>query len=330
MNALMNKPKETCSSCVEGKNREIMKFDEFTRNICDEVGRVLGDGYRVEVREIRKNNGVVLKGLLITPEADGVQNVVPTIYLNDLFKAYRSGRSFATVIETVLTAYRENIPNEPVDMGFFRSFEKVRDRVCFQLVSRTGNERLLEDVPYKEFLDLAVCFYYAYQGEALGEGTILIHNSHMEMWGTFTDELYALALENTPKLFSWECSSLKEVLKDLAGLGLSEEAEAPGAGSNGELSMRVLTNKQKHYGAACMLYPGLLEKLALTGGRNLYILPSSIHDVILLEDTGEWCEEEFKEMIASVNATVVAPEEVLSNSLYYYDIMDKAVRIIEA
>lgn len=330
MNALINKSKDMCSTCTEDGMVENMEFDEFTQNICSEIGRAFGEGYQVEVRKVKKNNGVVLKGLMITPEADGLQNVVPTIYLNDLFKAYRSGKDFATVIETVLTAYRENTPKESVDMGFFRSFDKVRDRICFRLVSRAGNEGLLDDVPHKEFLDLAVCFYYAYQGEPLGEGTILIHNSYMEMWGICTDELYALALENTPRLFFWECSSLKEVLKDLACLDLSGEAVAPRAGSNGELSMRVLTNKQKHYGAACMLYPGLLEKLALMGGRNLYILPSSIHDLILLEDTGEWCEEEFKEMIASVNATVVAPEEVLSNSLYYYDINDKTVRIAGA
>lgn len=320
---------ELCSSGTEGMT-ENMGFDEFTRNICAEIGRVLGEDYRVEVREIMKNNGVVLKGLMITLEADGVQNVVPTIYLDALFKTYKSGKDFAAVIEMLLTAYRENTPKEPVDMEFFRSFEKVRSRICFRLVNRAGNERLLEDVPHKEFLDLAICFYYAYQGEPLGEGVILIHNSHMEMWGTSEEELYALALDNTPRLFSWECSSMKELLKDLTGLNLSGEEEISRTGSRGELSMRVLTNKQRHYGSACMLYPGVLEELALVGQRNLYILPSSIHDVILLEDTGIWREEDFREMIASVNATVVAPEEVLSDSLYYYDIEEKTVRIIAA
>ena len=327
MNAVINEPKGLFTSYVEEKMTQTMEFDEFARNICSEAGRVLGEDYQVEVREIRKNNGVVLKGLVITPETGGLQNVVPTIYLDDLFKAYRSGRTFGTVTEMLLEAYRKNTPKEPVDMEFFRSFEKVRGRICFRLVGRAGNERLLEDVPHKEFLDLAVCFYYAYQGEPLGEGTILIHNSYMEMWGTCTEELYALALENTPRLFSWECRSMEELIKDMTGLTPSGEEDELRTSPHGGLSMRVLTNKRKFYGAACMLYPGLLEKIALEGRRNLYILPSSLHEVILLEDTGMENEEELKEMIASVNSTVVGHEEVLSNSLYYYNIEEKTVKI---
>lgn len=199
----------------------------------------------------------------------------------------------------------------------------------FRLVGRKGNEELLGDVPHKEFLDLAVCFHYAYQGGPLGDGTILVHNSHMEMWDTSVEELYALARDNTPGLFPWECSTLEDILKEMDDRDTCG-ASAPKGSHPGEVPMRVLSSRKRIYGAASVLYPGVLEKLALKWMRNLYILPSSIHEVILLEDTGAWKEGELREMIAHVNATAVAPEEVLSDSLYYYNFREDVIRIAEA
>lgn len=330
MKDFINASKDSGNLCREDKMAKSMEFKEFTQNLCSEVEQELGEDFRVEVREIKKNNGIVLQGLMIAPETGGVQNVVPTIYLDDLFKAYRSGMDFAAVVRTLLTVYRKNTLEERIDMEFFRSFEKVRSRICFRLIGKARNEELLEDVPHMEFLDLAVCFYYAYQGEPLGEGTILIHNSHMEMWGTCVEELYALAKENTPSLFPWECSSLDEILKGLTGWDICEEDGDSKNGSFGDIPMRVLSNHKRLHGASCVLYPGLLEELALMRQSNLYILPSSLHEVIILEDTGREDEEELRQMIAFINATEVAPEEVLSDSLYYYDIEEKRVRIIAA
>jgi len=80
-----------------------------------------------------------------------------------------------------------------------------------------------------------------------------------------------------------------------------------------------LSNSRKSRGAACILYPGVLEGIAAEEKHNLYIIPSSIHEVLILPDNGAICADELKKMIFEVNCTQVAPEEVLSNSLYYYN-----------
>ena len=95
-----------------------------------------------------------------------------------------------------------------------------------------------------------------------------------------------------------------------------------------EVPLRVLSNVKRVHGAICMLYPDVLENLAQEEQRSFYILPSSVHEVILLADTGSGLPGELKAMIAEVNSTQVAPEEVLSDSLYYYDFTDKKVKII--
>ena len=95
-----------------------------------------------------------------------------------------------------------------------------------------------------------------------------------------------------------------------------------------EAQMKVLSNTRRIEGAVCILYPGVLESLAREEGHDLYILPSSIHEVILLPDTGAPSAEELKRMVREVNDTQVAPEEVLSYSLYRYRRTDGRVTIV--
>lgn len=298
-----------------------MEIKEFAKKVCKAVKQELGESCRVECKEVRKNNGVVLHGLLVLRED---RNVAPTIYLDAFLEAYEAGATFGTVVERLLSICREDALKEHIDMEFFRSFDKVRDRICYRLIGRKGNEDLLEDIPYIEFLDLAICFYYAYQGDLLGEGTILIHNSHMEFWDTCTAELFGLAKRNTQRLFPWACNSLREVLDEIAEEGDSSGEEC----IFDEVPLKVLSNVKRMYGAICMLYPDVLETLARRECRSFYILPSSIHEVILLADTGNGSARDLKKMIVDVNGTQVAPEEVLSDSLYYYDFTDKRVKII--
>ncbi len=182
------------------------------------------------------------------------------------------------------------------------------------------------------YLDLAICFFYAYHGDVLGEGSILIHNSHTEMWGTTVEELFELAKHNTPKLFPEEWKSMEAVVEELleaqekqGGWLFRDEKERREFFER--LPMQILGNEHRVYGAACILYPELLAQVAEREGRNLYIIPSSIHEVIILPDSGEEDEEHLREMIAEVNSTQVEPEEMLSNSLYYFERLTGQIKI---
>lgn len=291
-----------------------MEIKEFAEKVCKAVQRELGGGYQVELKEVKKNNGIVLHGLVILSRR---QNIAPTIYLDTFLEAYESGTAFGAVIRRLLMIYRKNAPGERIEITFFDSFEKVKDRICYRLISRKRNEKLLQEIPHIEFLDLAICFYYAYCGEALGEGMISIYNSHLEIWGTSTAELYRLAKENTPRLFPWVCSSVGELLDWEDEDFLLQE-----------IPMKILTNSRRTQGAATMIYPNVLEAVDEQKAKGVYIFPSSVHEVILVADAGVGTAEEFKKMIVEINDTQVAPEEVLSDSLYYYDSAEKRIKII--
>ncbi len=300
-----------------------MDMDIFAQEVCAAVGRELGEGYRVETREVSKTNGVLLRGLMILSDS---QNVVPTIYLEGFLDAYESGMPFEDVISGLLSLYRRDKPEGGIAMDFFLSYEKVRDRICYRLMGRKGNESLLEGIPHVEYLDMAVCFYYAYHDEELGEGAILIHNSHMKNWDVCTGELFRRAQANTPRLFHWSCRTIDEVLCGLLG---QDENEISGLlGGAWKNPMRVLGNDKGMLGAACILYPHVLEEIAAGMNRNLYIIPSSVHETLILPGDGGWPPEELKRMIMEVNRTQVAPEDVLSDSLYYYDAVRKEVVVL--
>lgn len=297
-----------------------MELNEFALKVQKAIENKMGEGYQISLQEVQKNNGVILQGLLIMAEE---RNISPTIYLNSFWEYYERGTPFAIIIERILQIYKEDTPTENIDMSFFREFEKVKERICFRLISSEHNEELLRKIPHVDYLDMAICFYYAYQGEVLGNGSILIYNSHLDLWNTSVEELYELALKNTPQLFPQESTSMEEVLREMY-----ERCEDPEKEELFEeefrdffdtVSMQVLGNTGHVHGAACILYPGVLKELSETAQADLYVIPSSIHEVIVLPDSGFEDIMHLKQIIEEVNRTQVEPEDILSYQLYFYN-----------
>ena len=130
-----------------------------------------------------------------------------------------------------------------------------------------------------------------------------------------------LAKENTPRIFPARITPMLEMLGEEADLlqnPLSEE----------DVPLMVLTNAGRLHGAACMLYPGMLEGIGEKKQDGFYIIPSSIHEVLILDKTGMGSPEEMKGMIREVNAQHVAAEEILSDNLYYFDVQSGTIKII--
>lgn len=294
------------------------------------VSEGLGESYQVRLQEVQKNNNVRLQGLIILHAA---QSISPTIYLDDFYEAYRKGFTLEDIVEKILRVYREEMPKKDVDMSFFKDFSQVKNRICYRLIAAGANKELLEKIPHVRFLDLAICFYYAYQGKVLGNGTILIYNTHLDMWKTTPEELLCLAGKNTPEIFPWECSSMEAVIEEL----LEEQYEQTGEvllkeGEQKrflqEMPMQILSNQKRVHGAAAILYPGLLKKMADKLQGNFYIIPSSIHEVILLSAAAMQSVNELKCMIEEVNTTQVEKQEILSYSLYFYSREEDSIKIL--
>lgn len=296
-----------------------MDMKEFAIGVQESVAGILGDEAVVTLRSVRKNNGVILQGLVIEGRE---KNVSPTIYLDGFYDLLQAGTPMEELAERLVQIYENDSPGASIDMGFYSDFDKVKDRVVYRLVNAGRNEELLKTIPHIRFLDFAICFYYAFQSREIGNGAITICNAHMKMWNTDTEELLRLAQDNTPRLFEAQIRTMAQAMAELTG---PEEAVCD---CQENIPLKILSNSSKIYGAACILYPGLLKEIAYRLKTGMYILPCSIHEVILLTDTDGAEPSVLREMVSEVNASQVLPEEFLSNNVYYFDNSKNEINII--
>ena len=275
------------------------------------VSLELGSGYKVEEVSVDKNNGVTLEALLV--KKSGL-NLSPTIYLNSYYEDHLDGENLHDVAGRLVRDYRAALPEEGIDISFFLDYERVKERLAFKLISSELNTELLESIPHVPFLDLEIAFYYSVEVSRMDGGSILIRNSHMEQWGVSTEDLMRDSLENTPRILPGNCrdifSMMEKMCPDKSGT-LSDDMK--------DLGLYVISNERLTLGAAVMLYPGMMEEVSDLLGGNLYIIPSSIHELIAISDRTEAHSQYLKDMIRLVNRTQLPPQDVLSDSLYYYD-----------
>lgn len=331
-------------------NQEFIDIRSFAEMVSRAVSEELGGSCQVKLQEVIKNNGIILQGMVILTDSS---NLSPTIYLNPFLEEYGAGTPMVHIVSEILKIYHRDVPRESVDMSFFRDFEKVSPGICYRVVNRERNRVLLEHIPHVDFLDLSICFFYSYQSELLGSGSILIYNSHLDAWNGSTETLMKLAQENTPRLYPQEIHSMHEIIE---GFAAQEDAACERKDASCERKdaacerkdvscerkdavcerketcmqedpMKVLSNHKRIYGATCMIYPGALRAAAQSAGENLFILPSSVHEVILLPESAVDDRQFVRDMVREINATQVEPEEVLSGNLYFFDLHKNRIEI---
>ncbi|MDE6882947.1 MAG: hypothetical protein K2P48_07510 [Lachnospiraceae bacterium] len=283
-----------------------MNFKEFTDRIVLLLQEGLGDNYKVTLTKVLKNNDIRLTGVVIMEESDSMS---PTIYLEEPYRRYQDGVSVQEILEEIRALYKAHAFNSKFDMDFFRDFSLVESRICHKVISYEKNQELLKDVPWFKWHDLAITFYYAMEDPAIGRASVMIHNNHLDMWGKPSEEIYRIADRNMRFRMPDLLLPMHMLLEEM--LGTKTEGE--------ELSLYVLTNRNKIYGASAMLYSEKMKLLANRLHSDLLILPSSVHEVLLMPDEGRQEYDFYRQMVKEVNITQVDPEEILSFSLYRYD-----------
>ena len=283
-----------------------MGFQTFVDNIVDLLQERMGDAYEIKVIRVTKNNDVELTGIAITRQED---SIFPTIYLEGLYEEFKEGARLSALVEKIINCHEEQSMALELDMDFFRDYNRVKDRIFYKLVSFEKNKKFLRDAPHLRWNDLAVVFYYAMEKEVMEGGYIAINRQHMLMWKQNAESLYRLAGRNTKREMPELLVSMRELVMELTGVWIRDEDTVP---------MYVLTNQEKRFGAAAMLYSARIGELAGQLESDLLILPSSIHEVLLVPDHCGQDYTFYRQMVDEVNRTHVEPEEVLSYGLYRY------------
>lgn len=293
-----------------------MTYEKFMEQVKEQILSFLPEEYAdadVMIQEVTKNNDQKFHVMCIKRPED---RVIPNVYLDGFYRMHQNGRNMGSILTAIAKAHQEGII-ESTEWQSFRAedYESLKDRLYVTALNRDSNQNYLKDAVHKDIPDTditaAVRVLCESRGKA-GTASFLVKENMLEMWGITGEALYEQALRNTEELFAPEMINMKDVL-----FGCDEkEAESK------ELlphELYVLGNDAKMNGATVMLYPNLLQKIGEATKSNFFILPSSIHELILVKDIGEMSAEEFQRMVMEINRTQVEPEEVLSDEVYCYD-----------
>lgn len=272
---------------------------------------------RVELYQVNKNNGVFLEALTI--KVDG-ENISPSFYLDDFYNLYLQGHTTAGLAEVIYLNWESHRIKEGIDTSFFSDFAKIRPFICYRLIHYQRNEEMLKEHPHIKMMDLAMVFYYRVPKEILEGANVLVRKSDIKRWGISREELLKIANENTPGQMPYKIVAMDDFL-----MGKVEWEERIDYLKT-ESSMYILSNKEQFYGAAAIFYPNLLKNISHYFKTNLYILPSSIHETILIPDREEYSKADLENMVREVNKTQLSREEILSDKVYYYDSKTEKLR----
>jgi len=296
-----------------------MDYQEFKVAVLDGLQKCYKEEAEVEISKILKNNGRSYEGIQITFKTE-LRKPVPMIDLDYYYEKYEKGeRNLMECVENIIKERKKHsCPNWLEQFARkVTDWEYVKEHIYPIMLPTKENQKILENLVSKSFLDLSIV--YIIREDSLGEwrGSARITKKMQEYYGVSKEQLHYHALENIKK-DGYEFRDMKEILKNLPfAMEMEEEPE--------EMGTYVLTNTSELYGAAGILDSNLLKQFA--SNRDFYILPSSLHEWIFVPAVDKEAKEVLDKMVKEVNAEVVDAEERLSDHCYYYDAKENEIRM---
>lgn len=287
-----------------------MNYQQFIEEVERRVKEKIkgNETMTVYIHTAVKNNGKERKGITVSEK--GI-HISPTIYLEEYFQQFQEGKPIEKIVEKILQLYEEVKCSHPCEESLLQNYEELKGKFACKLIHRGKNEKLLNDIPYVPWMDLAIVVFVLLEVSPYGTATVLVRKEHLEIWGLTEAQLFDEAKKNTPILLPYQFCPMRKLLREICPYAVDE-------GEEEEESLYVLSNKLRSFGVASMLYDGILEKVGQKLGENYYILPSSIHEVIVVPESKSPVKQDLEEMVREINETQVEEEEVLSDRVYYF------------
>lgn len=294
------------------------KYQDFLDDMIMEVKNELGDEYTIQINTVLKNNNVSLDGLIIRK---GEVKITPNIYLHDFYQRYLKGEEWKSLVQEVIQIYLDKTKEQSnFDINF--TYEQMKDSIIYRLVNYERNQELLKTIPHIRFLNLAVTFHCLVKSDEDGIGTIRITKEHLKQWQVNEEEIVSQAFHNTQIHFQPVIRTMKEILQEFIEFPVVVDEIEPSQ------NMYVLTNSLGINGASCLLYDSVLSNFSKHLQSDFYILPSSIHEILLIPEDDSINHEQLKQMVMEVNQTQVPEDEILSDSVYYFSREEDKIEMI--
>jgi hypothetical protein len=299
----------------------MMNYELFKEVVAEQILGFMPSEYqnsRVEINSVAKVNQI-FDGLNIIPQIGGNTKVFPTIYVNTMYEHLKECGDLEEVLRKAATSI-VNAFHQVQNNSAMLNFEEAKDNIVMQLVNREQNKELLENLPHRDFQDLSIIYRWIVEIDGNGISSTIVNTALAEKLGMNEEQLFQAAVVNTKTLLPPTIRSMNEVIRDMfINDGMPEEMVEIMLGEMpADKAMYVISNQRGINGAVSMLYEDGLHGLAEKLDSDLYIMPSSVHEVIAVSaNMGE--PNELAQMVADINMDQVSLDERLSNQVYHYD-----------
>ena len=299
-----------------------MNKEQFTNQLKERLEEITG--CKVEIQHNIKNNGLKLTSITLMHEES---NIAPNIYVESYYELFKAGESLEKIIEMILETEEKHQINRNFDVRRYLEFHNIKSNLRFKIINTERNKELLEEIPHLNIMDLSKVYFVEVDMPEIGKGTMLVKNNLMDLWKIDFKELDRIATEMTQLHSKSSVINMKDfIIAQMANMELEDMIDF----EMENIPMYAITNQERVFGAACLLYDKLLQEFAEDLEDDLVILPSSTHEVIVLPaNTGNSRGVDYlKGMVKEVNSTQVSPEEFLSNNIYLYRRATNQIEII--
>lgn len=294
----------------------MMRNTEFETELVKRLEEHYGAGYEIQIMDVTKLSHEPLRGLTIKQKDE---NIAPTIYL-DYLAGMNVDESLKRIYDIVENSGKSRVH---FNIESFTDWETARRKIHARLVCADDN--LLRELPHRNYLDLAIVYYYVVDiDEDFGHGTITLRLEHLSHWGVGESNLFEAAKANA-ELEGYTTSSMLDILQKLCGV--TSDCCSYDNLSISDDPMYVITNQSKFYGATALIFAKksfktLAEKL----NRNLYILPSSQHELIAVSDKFT-DPQALREIVCDVNNSQVDEKDRLSYCVYKFSRQTETIEV---
>ncbi|MBQ4425065.1 MAG: hypothetical protein II882_04955 [Lachnospiraceae bacterium] len=312
---------------ISHKGGRQMNYEQFLEQLKEDLtARFAADlppelsDVRIGIRDVEKLQGESYRGLSFR---SGDSPVEANLNMTGAFQAYEAGHPYHDILQEVEDQLMKIVDRTPqFNIGELSDYEAMKPKLMMEVIPQKGNEDRLANIPYQKVEDMALIYRLDMGENSGGKMTSVITNQQLAAFGITAEQLHQDALENVPVTHPASLRSMREVMADMMGM----EPEEP---MPGEPTMLVATVEGAFMGASVIQYPGFMEQAAEKIGGDFFVLPSSIHEVLLIPDDGSADYHELAAMVQTINETQVAPAERLSDNVYHYDKEDKVFELAE-
>lgn len=313
----------------------MMDYESFKERVMREFLDYMPERYagcELELRKVPKVN-TCLTGVVIKPK-EKCSFCGPTFYMERMYDQYKNCESFEKVMANQAIYLEESLKYLPKDI-LELDIASMKDKIVFQVVNTKENQEMISLCPHRNFMDLTAVYRAITNVDENGVSGFLITNDIAKAEDLTEKALYAMAKKNTKKLFPFKRERIEEtMIRMMKRWGANDkdiDESFPYIDDVPEKErVYVISNQFEFFGANALLYKDVIGDVAKSIGTDCFILPSSVHDLVVLSTDIFGESTKLINLVRETNSEHVRTSDRLSDSIYLYSLANNKINMVTA